>query len=231
MISAETLFYSLFGGILPALVWLFFWLREDAQRPEPRGLIMLTFFCGMLAVPLVIPFQRLTYLPLNELMTFTLWATIEEVFKFGAAYFVALRSREDDEPLDPLIYMMTAALGFVALENFLFILNPLTSGNIVEGLITGNVRFVGANLLHTISSAAIGIAMGLSFYKSRLSKQFYLAIGFIVAIALHTAFNFFIIKSATSTTLATLGFVWIAIVILMLFFEEIKTVHPVDTIE
>ena len=173
MISADTLFYSLVGGIIPAIVWLLFWLQEDKLRPEPRGILLWTFICGMIAVPLVIPFQKWTYMPDNEILTFTLWATIEELFKFGAAYLAGLRLKDDDEPIDPLIYMMTAALGFVALENVLFILMPLTHGSITDGLITGNIRFVGANLLHTISSATIGIAMGLSFYKSKYTKQFY----------------------------------------------------------
>jgi RsiW-degrading membrane proteinase PrsW (M82 family) len=230
MIYADTLFFSLLVGVLPAIVWLFFWLREDKKRPEPRGLIMLTFVFGMISVPLVIPIQKWSYFPANEILTFTLWATIEELFKFGAAYFAALRKRDDDEPIDPMIYMMTAALGFVAIENMLFILLPLLHNNFTETFITGNVRFVGANLLHTVSSAIIGIAMGLSFYKSKFAKQFYLVVGFLVAIILHTAFNFFIIKSATSTTLATLGFVWIAIVVVMLFFEKIKKVFPVDNI-
>jgi len=191
---------------------------------------MLTFIGGMLAVPLVVPLQQWTFNESNMFETFAIWATIEELFKFGVAYFLVLRRKEDNEPIDPLIYMMTAALGFVAIENALFILNPLVDGHIIDSIITGNIRFVGASLLHTISSAAIGISMGLSFYKSRYAKQFYLFIGIITAIVLHTAFNFFIIKEASSITLATLGFVWITIVILMLFFEKIKKVRAVDNI-
>jgi RsiW-degrading membrane proteinase PrsW (M82 family) len=229
-ISGNTLLFSLLGGILPALLWLFFWIREDAKHPEPRSLIMLAFIGGMIAVPLAIPLQQWTLNENSLLLTFIFWSTIEEFLKFGAAYILVLRRKEDDEPIDPLIYMMTAALGFVALENTLFILKPLLDGNIVDSLITGNVRFVGASLLHTISSAAIGIGLGLSFYRSRYTKQFAFGISMLIAIALHTAFNFFIIKETASITLATLGFVWIAIVILMLFFEKIKKVHPTNTI-
>ena len=230
MISSNQLFFSLLGGIIPAVVWLLFWLREDARRPEPRGLLILTFVCGMIAVPLVIPFQKWTMFPDNQLLTFFLWATLEEGFKFIAALGAVLWRKEDDEPLDPLIYMMTVALGFAAVENTLFILQPLLSNNITESLLTGNIRFVGASLLHTISSATIGIAMGLSFYKAKATKWASLLAGFILAVVLHTTFNFFIIRQAPSITIATLGFVWIAIVILMLFFERIKKVYPVNPI-
>ena len=224
--STEALFLSLIAGIIPAVIWLLFWLREDRARPEPRGLLMLTFIAGMIAVPLVIPFQKITQSQdLN--LTFLIWAAIEEIFKFGAAYIVALRREEDNEPIDPLIYMMTVALGFTAMENAIFVFNPLLDGNYTESLITGNIRFIGASLLHTISSATIGIAMGLTFYKSRLRKTVELGGGIIIAIVLHTAFNLFIIKENSGATFATLGFVWIAIVILMLFFERLKRVHPV----
>ncbi|HEX9830376.1 MAG TPA: PrsW family glutamic-type intramembrane protease, partial [Thermodesulfobacteriota bacterium] len=158
------------------------------------------------------------------------WAALEELLKFGAAYFSALRKREDDEPIDPLIYMMTAALGFVAIENAIFILNPLLKGNLIEGVITGNLRFIGASLLHTISSAAIGISLALAFYKRAAVKLIYLSFGILTAIALHTLFNLFIIKETDSITLATFGFVWMAIVILILFFEKIKKVYPVNKI-
>jgi len=229
-VPAEVFLFSLVGGVIPALIWLMFWLREDSKRPEPRGLIMLTFVAGMIAVPLVIPFQKWTFIAGDQSLTFLIWAALEELFKFGAAYFIALRRKEDNEPIDPLIYMMTAALGFAAMENTIFIFQPLLQGNFTESLITGNIRFIGASLLHTISSATVGIAMGLSFYKGRGMKKLDLILGLLLAIALHTAFNLFIIKENSGTTFATLGFVWIAIVVLMLFFERIKRIFPVNEI-
>ena len=46
---AEIIF-AISGGILPALIWLWFWLKEDLH-PEPKKAISLTFFFGMLMVP------------------------------------------------------------------------------------------------------------------------------------------------------------------------------------
>jgi RsiW-degrading membrane proteinase PrsW (M82 family) len=231
IISSDILFYSLTGGIIPALVWLMFWLREDSKRPEPRGRIIETFVAGMVAVILVIPFESWAQTLTHQQAPFVWWAVIEEMMKFLMAYFVALRMKDDDEPIDSLIYMMTVALGFAAIENALFILQPLIHGNVPESFITGNIRFVGATLLHTISSATIGVAMGLSFYRSKFTKQFALFVGLVIAIILHATFNFFIIKQSYSDVLATLGFVWIAIVILMLLFEKIKKIYPVNPIQ
>src|SRR3989344_5601954 len=124
MINTDIIFYALLGGILPALIWLAFWLREDYKHPEPRGLILKTFLLGMGAVILVLPFQKAIDILLTGMAfaTILLWVILEEVFKFGGAYIGGLKSIEDNEPVDPIIYMITAALGFVALENALFIL-------------------------------------------------------------------------------------------------------------
>src|SRR3990167_6654370 len=141
MVNPDTVFYALLGGVLPALVWLAFWLHEDYKHPEPRGLILKTFLYGMVAVALVLPCQKVvdSFLPGTTTTAILLWVILEEVFKFSAAYLGGLKSVEDNEPIDPIIYMITAALGFVALENTLFIFGPLIGKDIVGSVVTGNL--------------------------------------------------------------------------------------------
>jgi RsiW-degrading membrane proteinase PrsW (M82 family) len=191
-------------------------------------MLMLTFFAGMLTVPLVIPFQKALQVHGDMTSTFLVWAAIEEFFKFGAAYLVAIRLKEDNEPVDALIYMMTVALGFAAMENSIFILGPISEGIFSQGLITGNVRFIGASLLHTLASATIGIALGLSFYKAKSTKVISTLLALVIATILHTMFNLLIMREHSGTTFATFGFVWISIVVLMLFFERIKNIYAVN---
>ncbi len=227
---ADTIFWTLLGGILPAVIWLMFWLREDRLHPEPRSIITLTFIAGMVAVPLAIPLERMFLNTSDLTSTFIFWAAIEEILKFGAAYMVAWRSGEVDEPTDALIYMLTAALGFAAAENALFLLEPLTNGQITESLITGNMRFVGASLLHTLCSAVIGAAIALTFYKARFTRFAATAVGLLSAIVLHTMFNVFIMKGSDASTMSVFGFVWVLIIALMLLFERVKRVYAVDTL-
>ncbi|HEY4488488.1 MAG TPA: hypothetical protein VJB97_03140, partial [Candidatus Paceibacterota bacterium] len=85
------------GGLLPALAWLWFWLREDSVHPEPRRLIALAFFAGMVTVAIVIPIENAlsalvsdgTYIVLSAgaatTLIFALWSIIEEVCKYIAA--------------------------------------------------------------------------------------------------------------------------------------------------
>jgi protease PrsW len=222
-----SLFWAALGGILPALLWLMFWLREDKRRPEPRGLLFVTFLGGMLAVLLVIPFEKfIAAHSTNPTTTVVLWSFVEELFKFGAAYLLALRSRYYDEPIDAVIYLITAALGFAALENVFFILGPLQGGDILGGLVTGNLRFVGATLLHTVTSGIIGVSIAFSFYRHRRIKKRYATLGFILAVLLHALFNFFIMQSTGNGLFGIFGVVWLGVVILIFVFERIKRLKP-----
>ena len=239
-INGTSIFFALTGGILPALFWLWFWLKEDKEHPEPRGLILLAFLVGMLAVPLVIPLQKFvsTHVLQDQsadlllasdwrtgLLGITLWVVIEELTKFLLAYILVLRRKAVDEPIDPLMYMITIALGFSALENSLFLLNPLNGGHIMTSLITGNLRFMGATLLHVASSSAIGIAMAFGFYKRPIYKELYILWGVILSIALHTIFNLFIILTDGKNIFTIFFGVWCVILCLLLFFERIKKIH------
>ncbi len=225
MINAGAVFFAFLGGILPAVLWLIFWLREDRSHPEPRRLIVLTFIGGMMAVLVALALENIVELLVNRGTTLSilLWAFIEEACKLGAATFIALRLKDNDEPVDAMIYLITAALGFAALENALFLLEPLGDGNIAGGLITGNLRFIGSSLLHVTASGAIGIFAAYAFCELRLRKNILIGIGFILAVVLHTFFNFFILKGDNSL-FVIFGFVWLGVVLLILFFERVKRI-------
>ncbi|MFA6094526.1 MAG: PrsW family glutamic-type intramembrane protease [Candidatus Paceibacterota bacterium] len=219
----STITISILSGLLPALVWLWFWLREDSEHPEPRRIIIFTFLAGALATLLAIPLEKMVIDTTMGLSVGTfLLAGIEEALKFCAAYIVALTSINDDEPIDPVIYMITAALGFAALENILFFVSSLMENQgILQSLITINIRFVGAMLLHTASSAVIGVALALTFYKRMRIRIPVIIISLCGAIILHAFFNFFIIKGQTHAFF-TFFVLWCVAILLMLIFEKIK---------
>jgi RsiW-degrading membrane proteinase PrsW (M82 family) len=215
---------SFIVGILPAIIWLWFWLKEDKKHPEPKRYIALTFIIGMFSTVLVLPLEKyiVGYFTHLGIIATILLSMSEEVFKFLAAYVSALRYKFVDEPIDPAIYLITAALGFAAAENIFFIFNTLKIAPLFDGILIGNMRFVGATVLHTISSGIIGLFMGLAFYKSKLKKLFYLILGFIFSIALHTSFNFFIIIDDNNNVSFAFIYTWIVAIFFILFFEKIK---------
>lgn len=215
------------AGLVPALFWLWFWLREDRTNPEPKILIASSFIAGMLIVALVLPLQEFaTKRFVGDNLIFV-WVIIEEVLKYSAALIVVLWNKAVDEPIDAIIYMITIALGFSALENVLFVYNPLQEGDYMNSFITGNFRFLGASLLHVLASATVGIAMALSYYKRPLIKVLSATLGLFIAIMLHALFNFFIMDASGGTVLGVFMFVWMGIIVLFLIFEKVKLLEKV----
>jgi RsiW-degrading membrane proteinase PrsW (M82 family) len=227
MPALESITAAAAGGILPALAWLWFWRREDSAHPEPRRLIALAFLAGMVAVGIAIPIEKMVapYLG-SQALIFTTWSAIEEVIKFCLALLTVLRRDENDEPIDSVIYMVTVALGFAAAENTLFLISPLSGDTLVQTFVTGDLRFVGATLLHVLSSAVIGVALALAFYKKPAIKRWYALTGVILAAALHSLFNLLILNTPEEHLLRTFGFVWLGLVVLLAMLEYIKRIHP-----
>lgn len=232
---ALTLCFAFLGGILPALIWLRYWLRKDNIHPEPTSMIVKTFLLGMGMVPVAFILQSIINFGLLEgygeeiilrggfvsAIIVIVWSAIEEFVKYSAARNVGLKSKSNDEPIDVPIYMITAALGFAALENMLFLISPLLEGNLGDAFLTGNMRFIGATLLHVTSSALIGVFGALSYFFKKELKRMYIISGFIMATLLHALFNLFIINN---NDIAYLGFitVWFFAVLISVILEKIK---------
>lgn len=227
MSGIEPYALAIAGGVFPALAWLWFWLKEDSKNPEPRRLIALAFIAGMMTVVIVIPLQKFIagYLA-TQTAIFAAWSTIEEFTKYIVAWLTVLHRSENDEPVDAVIYMVTVALGFAALENALFLLSPLSGETVMQTILTGNLRFIGATLLHVFSSAVVGIFLAFSFYKSRLAKEWYAAVGVILASLLHIGFNFLILNTADEYLLRTFAGVWIGVIAVLFALEFVKRIKP-----
>lgn len=217
-------------GILPPILWLAFWLREDTH-PEPKKEIVFVFFAGMASVAAALLFESI-FLETNSSLgkifaysagTFQMlnllgFALIEELSKTFAAFFTAIKSKYFDEPEDGIIYLITAALGFAAMENVLFIAGSLKI-SVGQSLVVSAFRFINAVLLHVSSAAIIGAGFAFSFYhKTNRNKDVIFAI--VLATLLHALYNYLIIKnieSAVGQFSATLLVVGGAIIALLLF--------------
>lgn len=223
-INLKVAVISLVGGLLPALLWLWFWLREDDQKPEPRGLLILTFLIGMISVFVVLPIENFFDSIIFDQRVLTIvWAAVEEIVKYSAVLFVALKSSKADEPVDFAVYLITGALGFAAMENALFLIDPVTVGDATVSLLTGNFRFLGAMLLHAVCSGIIGIALGLSFFRGWFLKKIFLFCGIMGAITLHSTFNFLIINSDKGL-FSVFSLLWGVTIIVLLLFEQLRRI-------
>jgi RsiW-degrading membrane proteinase PrsW (M82 family) len=213
------------SGLIPALFWVWFWLREDSRKPEPFFLIAISFIAGMAVVPLALPLQKIAMDLYSGLDVMLVWVIVEELLKYAVALAIIFWNREVDEPIDMVIYMVVLALGFAALENALFVFNPLVAGDYLGSALTGSFRFLGATLLHVLASGTVGVFLALAYYKSKIVQVLAGTFGLFMAIVLHALFNFFIMGASGGTILVVFLFVWMGIIILFLLFEKIKIIE------
>ncbi len=221
--NPETLLFAILGGAVPAIFWLWFWLKEEGdKKTEPIGLIILSFVLGGIIVIIAIWMEKYS---LNYISDYTyqviIWATIEELLKLLGVTIILLGSNIIKKPIDYPMYFIAVALGFAAFENILYLLHPLSVNGTIVGLLTGNLRFLGSTLLHAIASAMIGNALGISFFIKQ-NRGFYILFGILFAILLHSTFNFFIMKGSGENFLSVFGLLWVIAIISILIFEKLK---------
>ncbi|MCX6722302.1 MAG: PrsW family glutamic-type intramembrane protease [Candidatus Staskawiczbacteria bacterium] len=195
-------------GVLPSLTWLFYYLSKDLH-PEPKRMIIKIFFWGVfISIPVFfveIGFTNLLSLVdnINPLVwSLTYWFFIisftEEFFKYIVIKVKVINSPHLDEPLDVMLYMVVAALGFAAIENVLYLFAPvqghLSLGQIIDRtLLIDFFRFIGAVFLHTLCSAVIGYSLAISFCEVK-GKRTILVVGILMATLLHGIYDFSIME-------------------------------------
>ena len=181
-------------GSLPSIIWLLFYLRKDVH-PESNQAILKVFFYGMLiafaAIFLEIGFKKISSNLL--LYLFVGGALVEEYLKYLVVKLEVLRSSELDEPIDIMLYMIIAGLGFAALENILILINYHPFLQLPKTLEIIILRFLTATFLHALCSGIVGYFLAISFFNLKKQKKF-LLMGLGIAIALHGSYNLSIIK-------------------------------------
>lgn len=222
-------------GLIPSFAWFVFYAREDVKHPEPKSLIFYTFILGGAVTFLVLVVQVFLNRVLPTIgvgnysfISFLVLATVEEAAKFGVVFFFIHKLKDFDEPLHAMIYMIVAALGFAAVENIASLFQAangsLLNIAIVESL---TLRFIGATLLHTLTSGFVGYCWSVAFvrgargftlrHEGELNPLFK---GLFIAALLHAVFNYLIIKTGP----ATLAIIFVLLVGLFLLsdFEKLK---------
>lgn len=198
------------ASFAPGLFWLWFFIRHDRIRPEPRRLIALTFLLGCIST---IPAGLGNYflgadallegspqlLSVVTAMTFVV-GPVEELCKFGAVRLGPYRSLYFDEPVDGLVYSSAASLGFASLENLFYV------------LLYGPAIMIGRAPLSTVGHLVFGSIWGYAlgqFYVSD-GRRLSLLIGSLALAAVaHALFNVFVFSFPLgAVALTVLGGIW-----------------------
>ncbi len=193
-------FLPFFLAPLPSIIWLSFYLRKD-KHPEPNKLIIKIFFLAILVVPLAGLLEFAVSVLLNEIrflnkiiLLVIVFAYIEEVIKYLVVKFGVLKNPEFDEPVDAMIYMIIAGLGFAAAEN-IYLLSQvhMVGDGLLKTLEFLTARFLGATFLHALASAIIGYFLAASLLINSKVRKIFTAGGILAATLLHSIFNYIII--------------------------------------
>lgn len=210
-------FHLIIFALLPSFIWLLFFLRKDVH-PESNQMVLKVFFWGMLATLPIISFYFLAealgftedisrFLSSLIIIQILGMALVEEVLKYLVVSGKVLKNSELDEPLDVMLYMIIAALGFAALENVLYLFQLED----ISGVFWTNVfRFLAPVFGHALWSGTLGYFLALSFYEPKRKLKL-LTLGISLAAFLHAAFNYVIIQTIETKNLA-----WVLLIIIML---------------
>lgn len=225
--------YYIFLGFLPSVIWLTFYLRKD-KHPEPNWMVIQIFIWGMLLSPLALILELLLILIISpgtdlsevfagsvqtSLFRAALIATfvpaiVEEYLKYSIVRSRILKNPEFDEPVDLMLYLIIAALGFAAVENLLVLSKfPLMPLN--EAVTTMTVRFLGATFLHALAAGIVGYFLALGLLNSQKRKR-YIAAGLTIAILFHACYNYFITQASQTGQV-----IYIFLIILLLIVMAI----------
>lgn len=176
------LFWPLLISLILSAGWLWFFVRRD-RHPEPAWLLARTFGWGMVAWGVSAAFGgTFEHLPaelglLTPLLVLLLTAVVEEGSKFLAA-ITATTEHEFDEPMDGLVYAVTAALGFAFVENVTYSLGFGTPALAWHAPLT--------TLVHALFSAPQGYALGGRHLRG---GRWWRSRGLLLSITLHFVFN------------------------------------------
>lgn len=220
-------------AFLPSIVWLAFFFLQDKHR-EPKRIVAIIFLWGFFAAIPVIIIEAMGqnyFLPLFEnagigwLYAFLIIAFVEEAAKYLVVYAKAIHLRAFNEPQDAILYMVTAALGFAAIENFFYAVAAYDT-SIFPSLGSLGGRFLTSTFLHVVSSGFMGYFLARALFAPHRHKSF-IVLGLTLSTALHGLYNHFIIREQTAF-LAQIPFPSFAILvfggaILLFLYRHLRT--------
>jgi len=230
----------LFFGLIPSIIWLLYFLERDV-RPESKLMVIKIFLYGMLStlptiffgIAFLEIFRWLNIPPpyLIILNTFVAVAFIEEMMKFWVVRDKVLSHPEFDEPVDAVIYMIIAGLGFAAAENILVLFGLGLPVFLPEVLEIAALRFLTATFLHALCSGIIGYFLALGIFETKKRLEL-ISLGLLIGTILHGVYNFAILEIGEVLSLLIPLAILIGSAIFLSFgFKKLRKMKSVCKIE
>ncbi|HET6611783.1 MAG TPA: PrsW family intramembrane metalloprotease [Kofleriaceae bacterium] len=161
---------SLVLAAIPAILWLVYFYLQDSHEPEPKHYVAGVYLLGALVSAQLSGFVLDSLLAAPEGIQFSSWTAerivyaigiagvTQELAKYVVVRYTIYRSPELDEPLDGIIYMTAAGIGFATAENVHYLQG--LDGSVFLG--TGVINTVVTTLAHASFAGVLGFAMGIA---------------------------------------------------------------------
>jgi RsiW-degrading membrane proteinase PrsW (M82 family) len=187
-------------SLLPCILWLWYFSSRSLYKRPSLRVLGVTFFLGALAtIPalflnLVGQNFFLKHFGSNQfshiLVLLFIVGPVEELVKLLAVYLYAYRKPQFDEPLDGVIFSATAALGFAAVENVVY----LGQHDPMLVLLRGPLSNPG----HALFSALWGLSLSRAKAAPNLVRMRFsiIAGGLLAASLLHSLFDILLVASS-----------------------------------
>lgn len=183
---------SLVMAAVPGLLWLAYFYAQDRDEPEPKHYVLGVFLLGaFVAAPLAGflgwhagPGQAFT--PDGIVLAVVPCGLAQEFSKYVVVRYSVYLSEEFDEPLDGIIYMTAAGIGFATAENYDYLRG--LSGSVF--LATGVMNVVVTTLAHGSIAGVLGYALGQARFTAAPGRRGALLVGaLLLASVLNGAFT------------------------------------------
>ncbi len=190
------------GAVVGATMLIFAYLTFiwwlDRYEREPFWLVLVTFGFGGIfgtwwAVELGTLPSAVTIAVLGgvggDLVGAVVLAPVIEEFTKGLVFVGLIYSKHFDNETDGLIYGAAVGLGFACVENLAYFSSASGLDELVGMAI---VRTLFTAIVHCVSSATLGMAIGLARHRQSVVGSWgIIALGYLLAISNHAAWNFF----------------------------------------
>jgi protease PrsW len=179
--------------IIPSLIILAYFIYSDKFREPVKAILIVLLLGVLIAIPagylnnfVIKNFSNYDTVNNALLVGFFAGGLVEELLKFSILYFYVSKMQDFDEPMDGIVYGVTASLGFATLENFEYVYlaaNSLdfTSMEIAIG------RALTAIPMHGLNGCVMGFYFGMMHFTG---NKKYLGYAVILPIVFHGSYNF-----------------------------------------
>jgi RsiW-degrading membrane proteinase PrsW (M82 family) len=186
--------YLLLLALAPAIILMMYVYFRDKYEKEPIKLILKGILLGAIVIFPVGLIENylmgfgsgLDKIPKAAYDGFIVAGATEEAFKYFMVFILIWRNRNFNEKFDGIVYAVSVALGFAAIENLFYV---FSENSMQVGLLRAFTAVPG----HTIFGIVMGFYLGLArFSPDRKGK--WLLRAFLVPWLLHGIYDFLIMS-------------------------------------